>query len=192
MDLPARRPAAPAPPWCILLLASAWLACSPLSAAQTRRDGGEAACAGLRGGRTLLYENPQWGLALTYPSVFTLDFRSIPDNADTAQFRAADPRVQAIVTALRNGAGQSLAELRVEAERDIRENSHGSITYQRVTPDWFVISGFIGDRIYYRRSLLARGGTVIATLWIEFPREFRSCLEAAVATMSLSFRPLTP
>lgn len=44
-------------------------------------------------------------------------------------------------------------------------------------------------RIFYRRTLLTQHGT-IATLWMEFPREMRACLDAAVTTMSLSFRPV--
>lgn len=189
--LPGRRQATRIVPQTLIGLLGMW------NTAQTevQAQGPAAAapsCAGLRGGRAMLYENPHWGFTLTYPSVFALDLRSIPDNADTAQFRTADPQALAIVTALRNGARQSVAELRAEAERDIRENSHGSITYQRSTPDWFVISGLVGNRIYYRRSLLAQRGTVVATLWIEFPRELRPCLEAAVAMMSLSFRAIGP
>jgi hypothetical protein len=79
-----------------------------------------------------------------------------------------------------------------EAKRDIAENGHGTVTYERATRGWFVLSGFVADRIYYRRSFLARGGRVIATLWIEFPRDLRPCLEQAVATMSLSFREAAP
>ena len=98
----------------------------------------------------------------------------------------------AVVTGLRNGDRQSLAAVLAEAERDIGENGRGSVTYRRITPDWFVLSGYLADRIYYRRSFLARGGAVIATLWIEIPRALKPCLERAVATMSLSFRPIGP
>ncbi|HEY0420110.1 MAG TPA: hypothetical protein VGC80_11390, partial [Acetobacteraceae bacterium] len=105
---------------------------------------------------------------------------------------AAGGQATAVVTGLRNREHQPLAAVLAEAERDIGENGGGSITYRRVTRDWFVLSGYLADRIYYRRSFLARGGAVIATLWIEFPRAMKPCLEAAVATMSLSFRPVGP
>jgi hypothetical protein len=93
-----------------------------------------------------------------------------------------------VVTAVRNGLGQSLAELHREATRDVTANARGTITYDRVTPRWFVISGFVAGRIFYQRSFLARGGTVIVALWIEFPPGLKPCLEGPVAMMSLSFR----
>ncbi|TDH61276.1 hypothetical protein E2C06_17360 [Dankookia rubra] len=152
----------------------------------------QPACEGLRGARLLSYRNPAWGFAMDYPAGFVLDPGSVPENGDSARFWAAGGRATAVVTGLRNRDGQSLAAVLAEAERDIGENGRGSITYRRVTPDWFVLSGYLADRIYYRRSFLGRGGAVIATLWIEFPRELKPCLEAAVATMSLSFRPVGP
>ncbi|WP_431272792.1 hypothetical protein [Dankookia sp. P2] len=149
-------------------------------------------CGALRGGRPLAYRNPAWGFGLDYPAGFVLDPESIPQNGDSVRFWAAGRRATAVVTGLRNPEHQSLAAVLAEAERDIGENGRGSVTYRRVTRDWFVLSGYLADRIYYRRSFLARGGAVIATLWIEFPRALKPCLEAAVATMSLSFRPTGP
>jgi hypothetical protein len=34
-------------------------------------------CAGLRGGGLLLYRNPHWGFAVTYPPIFALDPGSV-------------------------------------------------------------------------------------------------------------------
>ena len=95
----------------------------------------------------------------------------------------------AVVTGIRNGLGQSLADLLDEATKDVTENSHGTITYTRTRDNWFVISGFIGERIFYRRSFLSDRSRVIGSLWIEFPRTMRPCFEDAVTMMSLSFRP---
>src|SRR6476620_4461148 len=145
-------------------------------------------CEGLRESRLLAYRNPRWGFGMDYPASFALDPESVPENGDSARFWTVGQQATAVVTGLRNGAGQSLAEVLDEAERDIRDNGRGSITYRRATPDWFVLSGYLADRIYYRRSFLARGGEVIATLWIEFPRALKPCLEPAVTAMSRSFR----
>ena len=85
-----------------------------------------------------------------------------------------------------NGRNQSLTDLLREARQDVAENSRGTITYERSRDDWFVISGFVAGRIYYRRTFLSNG--VIGTLWIEFPRSMRACFDEAVTMMSLSFR----
>jgi hypothetical protein len=45
----------------------------------------------------------------------------------------------------------------------------------------------MAGRIFYRRTLLTSRG-IEATLWLEFPRDMRPCLDEAVTVMSLSFR----
>ncbi|MFC7538205.1 hypothetical protein ACFQU2_16425 [Siccirubricoccus deserti] len=125
---------------------------------------------------------------MMYPSTFALDPESVPENGDSARFWTADRRATAVVTALRNNMGQPLADLLREAKRDVIEASRGTITYERTKDNWFVLSGYVAGRIFYRRTFLSRAGQVIATLWIEFPRDMRPCFEEAVTTMSLSFR----
>lgn len=143
----------------------------------------------VRAGQPLQYKNARFGFTMTYPPSFMLDPDSIPEGGDSARFWTADRRATAVVTGIRNGLGQSLADLLDEATKDITENSHGTITYTRARDNWFVISGFIGERIFYRRSFLSDRSRVIGSLWIEFPRTMRPCFEDAVSMMSLSFRP---
>lgn len=142
-----------------------------------------------RAGQPLQYKNARFGFTMTYPPSFMLDPDSIPEGGDSARFWTADRRATAVVTGIRNGLGQSLTDLLDEATKDITENSHGTITYTRARDNWFVISGFIGERIFYRRSFLSDRSRVIGSLWIEFPRTMRPCFEDAVSMMSLSFRP---
>jgi len=148
-----------------------------------------ADCGGVRGGQPMQYRNARFGFTLTYPSSFVLDPDSIPEGGDSARFWTPDRRSTAVVTGIRNGLGQSLNDILDEASKDVTENSHGSITYTRSRDNWFVLSGFIGERIFYRRSFLSDRSRVIGSLWIEFPRAMRPCFEDAVSMMSLSFRP---
>jgi hypothetical protein len=146
-------------------------------------------CGIARGGQPLQYKNARFGFTMTYPPSFVLDPDSIPEGGDSARFWTTDRRATAVVTGIRNGLGQSLTDLLDEATKDVTENSHGTITYTRSRDNWFVISGFIGERIFYRRSFLSDRSRVIGSLWIEFPRNMRPCFEDAVSMMSLSFRP---
>ncbi len=145
--------------------------------------------AAARTGQPMQYKNARFGFTMTYPSTFVLDPDSIPEGGDSARFWTPDHRATAVVTGIRNGLGQSLTDLLDEATKDVTENSHGVITYTRTRDNWFVISGFIGERIFYRRSFLSDRSRVIGNLWIEFPRNMRPCFEDAVSMMSLSFRP---
>lgn len=148
-----------------------------------------AECGPARVGQPIQYRNARFGFTMNYPSNFVLDPDSIPEGGDSARFWTSDRRATAVVTGIRNGLGQSLPDLLEEATKDVTENSHGTITYTRSRDNWFVISGFIGERIFYRRSFLSDRSRVIGSLWIEFPRTMRPCFEDAVSMMSLSFRP---
>jgi hypothetical protein len=133
------------------------------------------------------YRNDRFGFAFDVPPVFVLDPGSIPAAGDSARFWTPDRRATAVVNASRNRDRLTLGQLLADAEGDVVQNSGGEITYRRMRDNWFVLSGYIVGRIFYRRTLLTRFGTV-ATLWLEFPREMRGCLDRAVTTMSLSFR----
>jgi hypothetical protein len=125
---------------------------------------------------------------MIHPSSFALDPESIPANGDTARLWTSDRQATAVVTGMRNGLKQSLADLFDEAKHDVTENSGGVITYTRIKDNWFVVSGFMAGRIFYRRTVLTTGSKIIGSLWIEFPRNLRPCFEGAVTMMSLSFR----
>ncbi|WP_143020986.1 hypothetical protein [Belnapia rosea] len=144
----------------------------------------DAACTVPAAAQVLEWRSAVLGLRMRYPASFPLE----ATGPDTARFVSLDGQASATVTAIANGLGQSLAEVMREARQDIIENSGGEITYTRTTPSWFVLSGYMAGRIFYRRSLVSADGGMIGTLWVEFPRALKPCFEAAVTTMSLSFR----
>ena len=146
-----------------------------------------AGCAAPEDWERRSYRNERFGFGFDYPSIFRLDPQSVPAKGDSARFWTEDHRATAVVNAAPNREGQTLRALLREAEGDVVENARGEITYRRIRDNWFVISGYMVGRIFYRRTLLAEDGTV-ATLWMEFPRDMRPCLDPAVTMMSLSFR----
>jgi hypothetical protein len=131
--------------------------------------------------------NRRFGGAMDHPAGFVPDPGSVPEDGSAIRFWAADRRATAVVNLAPNREGRGLDALLAEAEGDVLQNGGGRITYRRRRDDWFVISGFMAGRIFYRRTLRLRRG-VVATLWMEFPPELRPCLDAAVTMMSLSFR----
>jgi len=44
-----------------------------------------------------------------------------------------------------------------------------TVTYFRRNPDWIVVSGFKGGRIFYRKAVIACGGTVWHHIEFEYP-----------------------
>jgi len=145
------------------------------------------ACPARGEGPLAAYRNDRFGYGFDVPPNFAMDPSSVPPGGDGARFWTADRRATAVVNAQPNPRGLSVQDLLADAEGDVVANSGGTITYRRVQDSWFVLSGTMAGRIFYRRTMLTRAGT-IATLWMEFPRDMRPCLDGAVTTMSLSFR----
>jgi hypothetical protein len=54
------------------------------------------------------------------------------------------------------------------------------ITYQRRAPGWIAVSGFRGDRIFYRKSNLACGGSRWHTVALEYPAADKRRMDAHV------------
>ncbi|MGG5810226.1 hypothetical protein [Falsiroseomonas sp. CW058] len=160
-------------------LAAALLAAAPPAAA--------AECPAAAHAPPLTWRDEGLGLRLDHPPVFVPDPGSVPEGGGSTRFWTPDRRATAVVNAARAERGTTLAQLLREAEGDVVQNAGGEITYRRQRDNWFVLSGYMAGRIFYRRTLLTAEG-VAATLWMEFPRDMRPCLDHAVTVMSLSFR----
>ena len=58
------------------------------------------------------------------------------------------------------------------------------VTYRRVTPRFVAIAGTKGDRIFYRKSNLACGGTRWHHIALEYPEQDRRKMDAIVTRMA--------
>lgn len=132
------------------------------------------------------YREPKYGIGFSYPSSFAVVPGS--EGEGTVRLETADRLSSATFTFLPNTRRETPAALHREAQQDITQNSHGSISFQQAGEKWFVISGNVAGRIYYRRTILIRGNSIIANMWIEFPAEYRPCMNNVVSMMARSFR----
>lgn len=60
----------------------------------------------------------------------------------------------------------------------------GNITYQRAGRSWIVVSGFLGNRIFYRKAILACGGRAWHYLEFEYPAAQKRAFDAFVTRSS--------
>jgi hypothetical protein len=65
-----------------------------------------------------------------------------------------------------------------------QEGEH--ITYSRWERDWLVVSGFKGNRIFYRKAVIACGGTMWHHIAFEYPAVRKRQMDAFVARASQS------
>ena len=66
----------------------------------------------------------------------------------------------------------------------LRRVRGGEITYERAGRTWIVVSGFFGDRIFYRKAMLACGGTAWHYLEFEYPAAQKRAFDAFVTRSS--------
>ncbi len=63
------------------------------------------------------------------------------------------------------------------------------IVYKDSGANWFVLSGYDGDNIYYVKEYVS--ANFISTLWVTYPARNKNDYEAVVARLSTSFSPVS-
>ena len=81
-----------------------------------------------------------------------------------------------------NAANDATARFKAVAFADGEE-----VTYLRGERDRLTVSGFKGDRIFYRKVLLACGGTTWRHVALEYPAEAKTRFDRYVGNVSRSF-----
>jgi hypothetical protein len=66
----------------------------------------------------------------------------------------------------------------------LRRVRGGDITYERQGRTWIVVSGFFRNRIFYRKAMLACGGTAWHYLEFEYPAAQKRAFDAFVTRSS--------
>lgn len=95
-----------------------------------------------------VYHNPRYNYAIKYPASLLPQDES--ENGDGQVFTRADNNAELIVYASHNALDTPLKE---EFQNTMNEPGR-EVTYKKLEWDWFVVSGYEGGRIFYRRTIL--------------------------------------
>lgn len=98
-------------------------------------------------------------------SIIPHDWRAVaaPQGADARGFVSPDGNSKIVLYAKRVTRTPA-AQLAL-----LRRVGRGEITYERESRGWIVVSGFFGNRIFYRKAMLACGGAAWHYLEFEYP-----------------------
>ena len=110
------------------------------------------------------------------PDDWTAESRASP--TAPLQFTSPDGTAWAITYATRADSGDK----RIPGAAMPRKGER--VTYRRVTPRFVAIAGTKGDRIFYRKSNLACGGTRWHHIALEYPEQDRRKMDAIVTRMA--------
>lgn len=130
------------------------------------------------------YANARFGTAIEYPANL---FRMLPppENDDGRKFVARHGEAEFAVFGSHNIFEKTIAEL---MDDDVAAATDDRVTYRRKGEDWYVLSGYRGDRVFYRKVILSEGGGVIHTFEITYPKAAKAIFDAITARMAKSLQ----
>jgi hypothetical protein len=110
------------------------------------------------------------------------DWRLEPPNPDWEGHRFVSPRGDAWLEIYGRPTNQ---EPREQYLKTMAFGEGEELTYLRGERNWIAVSGFKGDRIFYRKAVLACGERQWRHIVFEYPAEARRVLNQFVSAMSL-------
>ncbi|MGH6816654.1 MAG: hypothetical protein ACREC6_13225 [Hyphomicrobiaceae bacterium] len=137
-------------------------------------------------GRIETYRNERFGFVVRYPTE-VFEPAEQQGSSDGRVFASRDGDARLIASAGLNTSAQTLQEYR----RFVMEQTYqGAIyDYKPVRKTWFVLSGTLGDKMFYERIVFACGGEVIYGWQMTYPTARRDFYDRVVETIHRHYRP---
>ena len=128
------------------------------------------------------YANDRFGTAVDYPAGL---FKALPPpaNDDGRSFAARQGEGGFSVFGSNNAFGMTLDELMADDEAG---GGYDSVTLRRTGEDWYMLSGYRGGLVFFRKVILGEGGEVVHTFEINYPRTKKSTFDPVAARMAQS------
>lgn len=140
-----------------------------------------------QGGGYTLYRNDRYGTFISYPGVYFIA-QPAPANGDGRSFVSVDGAARFYTFSQFNAMAMTPDEL---AEQDKSLGGYDSVTYERISDGWYVLSGRQGDAIFYRRAIVDGPDGLLRVFEISYPAARKAEFDAVVAHMAHSFGPGT-
>ncbi len=126
------------------------------------------------------YSNARFGTTAATPSDWKM--QPPPGNDDGRVFMSPDGEASITISGI-----LMISSFAQEVDERLQPAADESITYKVANRNVVVVSGFRGDRIFYRKSLLGCG--VANDLAIEYPAAKKARYDALVGQVAASLRP---
>lgn len=134
---------------------------------------------GARAQSLLEYRNERYGFSLRYPASFEMQRPS--ENGDGREFIRQDS-----CSFIAFGSNNALEyDLNDELKDVLSEFTQ--VTYRKRSRNWFVISGFQGERVLFIKCFLGKGS--INEIWIRYPKSESHSMAVVVNQLVKSFHP---
>jgi hypothetical protein len=120
-----------------------------------------------------------------YHSIVPSDWKLLPEDASSHERRFVSPSGDAWLTLYAQPADREPIQAHIA---QVRRHENERITYEREEQTWIVVSGYNGDRIFYRKAMLACGGQVWHHLAFEYPATQKRAFDDVVTRASYALQ----
>jgi hypothetical protein len=127
------------------------------------------------------YANGRFDYKIKYPANILIP-QGESTNGDGQKFISSDGSASLLVWGSHNALDESL-ESRYQ---DTLKDTSGSISYQIIKKNWFVISGYKGDKIFYQKTFFDDG--IFKTFIITYHQAKRQLFDPIVKEIAGSFK----
>jgi hypothetical protein len=132
------------------------------------------------------YRNARFSYVISYPTGL-LNPQGESDNGDGQKFLSRDGQVEMIVYGSQNASDQSLQDVyKSQLPREGNNRLKSQLTYKILSGNWFVVSGYQGERVYYQKTILSGG--VFKTFRIEYDKSRADVFDKVTKKVAASFR----
>jgi hypothetical protein len=133
-----------------------------------------------------IYSNARFSYSISYPEGLLIP-QGEADNGDGQKFLSRDGRAELIVYGSHNALNQNLRDLYNEQLREGDDaRSKKTVTYKILRNNWFVVSGYEGDRVFYRKTIF-KGG-MFKTFNIEYDKSRADVFDKVTKRVAASFK----
>ena len=131
------------------------------------------------------YHNARFDFSISYPADVLIP-QGESENHDGQKFRSRDGRAEMLVYGSYNALNQTLRQLYSEETNPSADHPHRTVSYKTLKGNWFVVSGIEEGRVFYQKTMLAKG--IFKTLRIEYDESQKDRFDSLTAQMVRSFR----
>lgn len=128
---------------------------------------------------TMAYCNDRYGFCIEYPRDFIME--PPPENGDGRRFHD-DKGFLMIASGINNVLDETLSE-----EMRSQSKDFDKITYRLKGKNWFILSGYKGSDVLYRKAYVGKGA--MNHLYITYPVRQAKAYGETVTQISRSFKP---
>jgi len=133
-----------------------------------------------------IYSNSRFNYSIEYPPHLLIPKGDAP-KGEGQIFASADGQAQMIIYGTHNVLEQSIKEVFQKESQDASSakiTKH--VTYKRQKDNWFVISGYIGPKIFYQKTFLSND--MFKSFYIEYPVSERKLYDPILGHLGHTFK----